>query len=113
MGSRLWCRYKAKVEKALESGDRSFARVPSGLDGHSTLDRYRYFRNTIIRICDCCTNPWDVYQSVVFVAMEMLMARWSKSEVCATIQSVASQSRTKEMESYALLQAKAMVGWIM
>ena len=113
VGSRLWCRYKAKVKKAIESGDRSFARVPSGLDGHSTLDRYRYFRNTIIRICSCCTNPWDVYQSVVFVAMEMLMARWSKSEVCATIQSVASQSRTKEMESYALLQAKAMVGWIM
>ena len=52
---RLWCRYQSKWRTAMESKDRAYVRVPNGKDGHSTLDRYRYLRNTIIRICDCCT----------------------------------------------------------
>ena len=77
-GDRLWCEYKSKFGTALMAGDLSYVRVPHGLDGHSTLDRFRYFRNTLIRICDCCTNPEDVYQSAVLAAMEMMQFKWEK-----------------------------------
>ena len=93
------------------AGDLSYVRVPHGLDGHSTLDRFRYFRNTLIRICDCCTNPEDVYQSAVLAAMEMVHNKWRRSIVCTTLQAVAGQ-RLKSVECYALLKAKQTVEWL-
>ena len=57
---RVWCRYKPKAKTTMEAEDRTFVRVPHGKDGHTTLDRYRYFRNTIIRGCYCCTHSRDV-----------------------------------------------------
>ena len=86
----------------MESDDQAYVRVPHGRDGHSTLDRYRYPRNTVIRICDCCTYTSDVQCYAVLVALEMIHSMWPKSVVCNTLLSVASQ-RKKEGEGDAFI----------
>ena len=108
---RLWCRYQSKWRTAMESKDRAYVRVPNGKDGHSTLDRYRYLRNTIIRICDGCTYTSDIQWYAVLVAMEMIDSMWLKSAVCNTLLSVASQ-RKKAGEGDALIMAKQIVEWL-
>ena len=89
----LWSRYLSKAKVAVEAKDRAFVRVPHGKDGYSALDRFIYFRNTILRICDCCTHPEDVYKSAVHASIELLGNMWRKQLVCHTLKTVASQKR--------------------
>ena len=109
-GHRIWGRFLSKAGVAAQAKDTSFVRVPNGWDGHKTLDRFRYFRNTLIRICDCCTCPMDVYHSAVFVAIELLANKWSKCEVCTTLAVVANQ-RLNEQEGQAIMTARMVVEW--
>ena len=101
---RPWCRYKSKWKTAMESEDWAYERVPNGKDGHSTLNRYKYLRNTIIRICDCCTYTGDIQWYAVLIIDSM----WLKSAVCNTLLSVASQIK-KAGEGDALVMAKKIV----
>ena len=84
-------------------------RVPYG---HTWLDRLKYFRNTLIRICDCCTYQRDIYQSAVLVAIELLANKWPKVDICITLTVVAGQ-RKNEGEGLAMNAAKQMLEWML
>ena len=76
-GETLFCKHFSKFKEAQTLGNTAFARMPSGLDGHSHADRVCLCLGELYRCIENCSRPeLDLAEAVLAVGDELAAAGW-------------------------------------